>query len=859
MIFPTSVPVSAVGVVQGLKKTAADIAFIVPSIVQELAQDPKLLDYCVQNLETIVYSGGDLPQSIGDTVASKIRLINLYGSLELGIIALLQPREWEPEDWKYVTFHPHLGVELRYTSDDVYALYIVHSSAEKTRQPTLSLFPNTEEFSTRDLFVRHPEKPDLWKWYARADDIISFLNGEKTNPISMEQHIATRNPDTIRTALVMGTHHVQAALLIDPIHPLELDVGEEENSLGRSRAEEDLIETIWPSVEEANQDCPAHARITKSHIFFTRPDKKVLIAGKGTVQRAGTLALYQDELEALYNSEIFSYEDGELDGDSAIDVSDDAGVAEVVRKIILSATGWKDIDDQDDFFTRGMDSLHTLVITRQLRRSFAMPEIMIGAIYKSPSICQLSSAIHQLLLQGQLSPRSSSNSRYRIRHQIFEEYRGRIDEIANRQASGFSGPVSEETGGQIVILTGSTGALGSYVLDNLLSNPEIEHIYCLNRSPQSLQVKRNLARSLPIEFPTSKVTFLTCDLSTPNLGLPYDLYEKLLQTVTLIIHNAWPVNFNLSLPSFKPHIQGLVNLIELASSRVDKNVRLLFISSIASVMHYQSPSSMTLEAVIEDDTAPGTHGYAESKYISELLLNYAGEKLGVDVAFARVGQIAGAVNSKGCWIRDEWFPSLVISSLLLGVFPRYLGPMMGVIDWIPVDLLAGIVTELALGQWSEDNEIPSVEEDADVSWLADSSPPMSSPSVPPRKVQVFHPLNPHATTWDVVCPIFIDTLSKITGKDLETMDSDVWLEKVQNDMEIRTGKALEEEELEAYLRRNPAFKLLDFYNDVMRSSRESANDLDRVKTLLSSEKLRGLEGVNIEWISKWADQIYSLV
>jgi hypothetical protein len=49
---------SAEGLVEGLKKSPADIAFIVPSIILELAQNPDLLDYCAKNLEFIMYCGG---------------------------------------------------------------------------------------------------------------------------------------------------------------------------------------------------------------------------------------------------------------------------------------------------------------------------------------------------------------------------------------------------------------------------------------------------------------------------------------------------------------------------------------------------------------------------------------------------------------------------------------------------------------------------------------------------------------------------------------------------------------------------------------------------------------------------------
>lgn len=72
MIAPISGALpSGEGLVEGLKKTSAEIAFIVPSIVQDLSQNPTLLEYCAKNLEAIIFCGGDLPQAIGDVVTSR--------------------------------------------------------------------------------------------------------------------------------------------------------------------------------------------------------------------------------------------------------------------------------------------------------------------------------------------------------------------------------------------------------------------------------------------------------------------------------------------------------------------------------------------------------------------------------------------------------------------------------------------------------------------------------------------------------------------------------------------------------------------------------------------------------------------
>ena len=83
----------------------------------------------------------------------------------------------------------------------------------------------------------------------------------------------------------------QAALLLEPI-----TIGSELDPSKRAA----FIESIWPTVEEANRDTPSHARIMKTHILFTRPQKPVLRAGKGTVQRSVTPQIYPSEVDDLY-------------------------------------------------------------------------------------------------------------------------------------------------------------------------------------------------------------------------------------------------------------------------------------------------------------------------------------------------------------------------------------------------------------------------------------------------------------------------------------------------------------------------------------------------------------------------------
>ena len=114
--------------------------------MQELSQNPQLLDYVVENLEMIIYCGGDLPQEIGDKISSRIKLVNQYGASEMGLVACLQSRDnRDPEDWKYCQFHPEIGATLRHVLDDVYEYHVVRDPKLELQQPCFTIFPDTQE------------------------------------------------------------------------------------------------------------------------------------------------------------------------------------------------------------------------------------------------------------------------------------------------------------------------------------------------------------------------------------------------------------------------------------------------------------------------------------------------------------------------------------------------------------------------------------------------------------------------------------------------------------------------------------------------------------------------------------------
>ena len=822
MIAPTSgALLSGEGLVESLKQAPADVAFLVPSIVQDLAQNPQLLDYCSKHLRAIIYCGGDLPQILGDVIASKIRLLNQFGASELGLTpAIISSTDRGLEDWKYTQFHPQLGLELRPVSDDVYELYAVRDPEKIDRQPTFTIFPNAQEYASRDLFIRHPSKPDLWSWQARADDIIVFLNGEKTNPISMEQLIASRNAD-ISAALVVGAQRFQAALLIEPMNTNKaLDPAE--------RAA--FIERIWPTVEEANKDAPSHARLMKSHVLFTQPQKPMLRAGKGTVQRSGTLKSYASEIDALYrDADMMS---GNLEGEVAHQkgILDQATVLSCVRQSVLSTVEWSNFDEAANFFALGMDSLQALVLVRKLRQSLGMP-VALSTLYTNPSVSNLTTAIVHLFDVHQTSKASQELARTKERNDLVRNYETLIEErLLPTSNVAINIPSKQEP--EVVVLTGSTGTLGSYILDALLQNPTITHIYCLNRAEDGLstQIKKNQLLGLQSPPSNKRVSFLTVDLSQKFFNLTKSQYDELESKATLVIHNAWTVNFNLFLSSFKPQLDNLTNLLVFANKSA-KSARFFYISSISSVISYCSTDGKTPEKPVTADTAPGPNGYSQSKYIAEQIIDYAAQAVrsSPSFAFARVGQIAGAANYSGIWNKAEWFPSMIISSVQIDAIPDSLGSTFDRIDWVPIDLLADILVELALRR-------------------GQSAASFTDPET--QHADVYHPLNPHTTTWTALRGIVLDELSSHITKPIEIVPLRVWVAKVRKEAESMVDSG-ENVNLEAALRRNPAAKLIDFFEDLASSEKVSTNQLEFAETLKLSKAMQGLEPIKDEWVRKW--------
>ncbi|KAI1324526.1 putative NRPS-like enzyme [Xylariaceae sp. FL0255] len=828
------------GVVDALKRFPADVAIMAPLTVAELAQDPESLHYCAQNLELILYAGGDLPQAVGDIiVASGVSLRCCWGASEVGIPQhlILPELETNSGDWHYISFHPNSGATFEKVDDD--SLYELVFRRDETIIDTQMIFTmegfeNLTEYHTRDLFEQHPTVPNAWRWRARADDLIVFLNGEKTNPISMEQSIVAGNANIIRGAVMVGAQRFQAALIVEPV---------DQTLTAAGRAS--LIERLWPSIDQINKNAPAHARLEKALIMVAQ--QPFCRAGKGTVQRAATIERCAVEIEKLYASadcglseQYMAATDGEA---PTRPIKDIEAATELIRDAVRTITNLDQVAETHNLFESGMDSLQALRLARVIRTALRYPNLSLSRIYQNPTPRQLAMFVVSSSVESNLTDDLSENN---LLESLLDYYQGQIREIATTTTASLS--LTDNTAGEArrdtrldVLLTGSTGTLGTSILSALLAAKDrIGNIFCLNRRSdggRAAQYDRFVAAQLDVTALDGRVTFLHATLTEPRLGLSEEAYRMLGAQVGLVIHNAWAVNFNFTLSTFRPLLAGLVNLFKFASNASLPSPRIIFISSIGAMAGMESAAGGIPES-IPDKTislkgAPLSHGYARSKLLGELLCDYAVQHLKISVAVLRIGQIGGSTTPRGAlWNPAEWVPSLIISSARsLNCLPDSLGPRFSEVDWVPSDLLGVVVADLALASPTDNTA--------------------------PKAAEVFNVRNPRTTTWGSLVPTIQETVKNKLGQGIEVVPHAEWLARLieserqstnDNNMTTAMSHGTETD--------NPAIKLIDFYQrGLWPQGSENVGTAPALmvikRSMAVSAALRDMPSISSEWMRKW--------
>ncbi|GAB1525258.1 hypothetical protein RhiTH_008416 [Rhizoctonia solani] len=625
---------------------------------------------------TQLFAGGPLAEAIGNKLANQgVRFRSCYGATELGVVTEASEID-EFNDWNYVQFSPRVDVRFisQNTGDNLFELAFVVSDDYKPFELNFEI-DGRPAYKTKDLVIRHPHKPDLWKIVGRLDDQIILLNGEKTNPGPIGKEVG-RCP-IVRCAIMFGRERSQTGVLIE--------LEESANYMYRTKeGQSKAMEDVWPFIERANQASATHSRLERRTIILVDPTHPLPRTVKEGVSRPGALKLYASVIEEMYLGLEKNF--GAADGIKPPRSWDSTKDIEVwVTQEIQNLLG-RQVDVCGDLFQQGMDSLTATMLLRLLKDTLnASPDFHIRSaatkvnqqtIFGNPTITQLVQVLVQLSTCNNTTVIDPVAEALRKIHAMIEKYKA---DWPTQEARNIQ-PVKKER----VVVTGTTGGLGSHLLAQLLENEKVEKVWAMNRKSSKNNRDRELSsfedKLLDVNLLKSeKLVFVDTDLEDPKLALPNEIYDE--------------VNFNLGLQSFEPSICGARNLLDLAfqSTAPTGLPRFIFTSSV-SVAGFAVPGRWLSEISVTPEMASTSIGYGQSKLVAEKLLESARDS-GLESCSIRLGQLVGDVKS-GAWSTTDWVPSLIGSSVSIGSLPR----AVGTVSWLPLDVAARSIIDTCVNR-----------------------------------------------------------------------------------------------------------------------------------------------------------------
>lgn len=244
--------------------------------------------------------------------------------------------------------------------------------------------------------------------------------------------------------------------------------------------------------------------------------------------------------------------------------------------------------------------------------------------------------------------------------------------------------------GKSILLTGSTGYLGSYLLGELLEKTEAQ-IYCLVRAENEnmgLDRVKQAARNFGTgrDIPDHRIHIIPGDLSQWRLGLERQEFNRLSGLIDTIWHCGATVDWMKPYDALKnTNVEGTREIIRMAAHKTIKTLH--FVSSLA-VLPLIAGQNEWYEREVSDPTGI-SGGYGQSKWVAEQLCLKAA-KWGVPVSVYRFDYVAGKPGS-GVMKQSDFIARLIKGCIQLGSMPLEETNF----DIIPVDYLCSMMVAIA--------------------------------------------------------------------------------------------------------------------------------------------------------------------
>ena len=433
---------------------------------------------------------------------------------------------------------------------------------------------------------------------------------------------------------------------------------------------------------------------------------------------------------------------------------------------------------ETDIFSAGVDSLQTLRIWRTIKKDLDLGGHDIGqnVVFERGTVRSLAAYLYRMR-SGNVDQDDGDEI------QVMQELIGKYSSFAAHVPSSAKTPEKE-----VVVVTGGTGSLGAFIIQELVRRPSVAWVYALVRAPDQPKAGSRVEASLKSRHialsddELNKIKALPCDLSDVNLGLSTHELDYLLSSATAVIHSAWAVNFNLGVRSFEAqHIRGTHNLLNFClRSHLATPAKFFFCSSVSTASTTPQPASIPEHTIANLDHAQKT-GYGRSKLVTEHIVRNAMLKTGIYGRVLRIGQLSGdTVN--GIWNETEAIALMIRTAITTESLPA----LDERPSWLPVDTCAKCIADLSISTTNRTEQ-----EDADL---------------------VYHLVNPCRFSWK--SDLLPALLKRTELPNFAIVSPQEWLQR------------LEQSEQDAV--KNPSVKLLDFWISKYGQEQDAHSDVERM-------------------------------
>ena len=206
-----------------------------------------------------------------------------------------------------------------------------------------------------------------------------------------------------------------------------------------------------------------------------------------------------------------------------------------------------------------------------------------------------------------------------------------------------------------ILLTGSTGFLGAYLLHDLLTETN-KNIYCLVRTSNTESARNRIISNLKNynlldRVDCARIIPVTGDLTLPHLGIEPSFYEYLSNCINAVYHSAAILNFVFPYNRLKHNnVYGTEQVIRFSCEGTPKHLHYVSTDAVFD-------SSVYYDRLIHEDE-PISHnegidlGYTQTKWVSESLVSEARGR-GLLVTIYRPPLITGH-SLYGNWNTDDF-------------------------------------------------------------------------------------------------------------------------------------------------------------------------------------------------------------